>query len=64
MKLEETTEKMLELQSQLEEVEQKYNQEKQKWDENQESMKNNMTLSQSQYNEMNKTIEELKTKSK
>ena len=36
---------MLELQSQLEELEQKYNFEKQKWEESQASMKNNMTLS-------------------
>lgn len=63
-KLEETTEKMLELQSQFEDIEQKYNFERSKWEENQASMKNNMTMSQSQYNEMQKTMDDLKAKSR
>ena len=44
-KLEETTEKMLELQSQLEDIDQKYSYEKQQWLDSQESLKNNMTMS-------------------
>lgn len=63
-KLEETSERMLDLQSQLEEVEQKNNFEKQQWLDNQESMKSNMTISQSQYNDMNKAMDELKSKSR
>lgn len=44
-KLEETTEKMLELQGSFEDIEQKYSFEKQKWEESQVNMKNNMSMS-------------------
>ena len=43
---------MLEFQSQFEDIEQRYNFEKTQWEENQANMKNTMTMSQGQYNEM------------
>ena len=64
MKLDEATEKLQEMQSQYEEIDQKYSYEKQRWEENQANLKNNMTMSQGQYNEMQKTMDELKSKSR
>ena len=55
---------MLELQGSFEDIEQKYNFEKSKWEESQANMKNNMTMSQSQYSEMQKTMDDLKAKSR
>ena len=43
--MEESTEKLLELQSAYDELEQKYSLEKQRWEDSQASLKNNMTLS-------------------
>lgn len=42
----------MEIQGQFDEMEQKYSFEKQKWEDNQSQMKNTMTMSQSQYNDM------------
>lgn len=62
IKLEEATEKLLEVQSTYDDIEQKYSFEKSKWEESQASLKNNMSLSQGQYNEMQRTIDDLKSK--
>ena len=60
--LEEATEQLLEVQSTYDDIEQKYSFEKSKWEESQASLKNNMSLSQGQYNEMQRTIDDLKSK--
>jgi len=49
------------VQGNLEELESKYSYEKQKWEESQEALKNNANISQSQFQEMQRTIEDLKT---
>ena len=64
MKLDETSEKLLETQGKLEDLESKYEYERNKWEESQESLKSSANISQSQFQEMQRTIEDLKLKNK
>ena len=63
-KFEETNEKFIELQSSYEDMQQKYATDQQRWEDSQASLKNNMSMSQTQYNDMLKQIDELKSKAR